>query len=229
MDEGRAMDVVCLYFSQAFKSISHSTLLEKPAAHGLDECTVLRVKNHLDSWAHRVLVNGVTFSWWPVTHGFHKGKRQKSGRMPLVISYHKSNVTERQGDNFQVAVHWSLAKVVLCSNTWLLRVVKDEAQYVSSWTSRPGFAFLKSPLKVLHTLVGSLKNVHSGPAPISRFHILFFLPGYYSILESHPNTEDGEYLQGINTAQKCTNWSNLNLPNPIHLEPLWKPRALTPV
>lgn len=156
MDEGRAMDVVCLYFSQVFKSISYSTLLEKLAGCGLDECTVLKVKNHLVSWAHRVLVNGVTFSWWPVTRGFHKGKRQKSERMSLVISYHKSNVTEREKDNLQVAVHWSLAKVVLCSNIWPLRVVKDEAQYASSWTSRPGFAFLKSHLEVLHTLVGSL-------------------------------------------------------------------------
>lgn len=99
------MDVVCLYFSQAFKGISHSTLLDELAAHGLDECIVLRVKNHLDSWAQSVLMNGVAFSWWAGTSGFHQGKRQNSEKMLLLISYHKSNVTEGERDNLGVALH----------------------------------------------------------------------------------------------------------------------------
>jgi len=45
VDEGKAVDVVYLDFSKAFDTVSHSILLEKPAAHGLDGCTLCYVKN----------------------------------------------------------------------------------------------------------------------------------------------------------------------------------------
>ena len=53
VDEGKAVDVVYLDivyldFSKAFDTVSHSILLEKLAAHGLDKCTLCWVKNWLD-------------------------------------------------------------------------------------------------------------------------------------------------------------------------------------
>ncbi|KAK4807586.1 hypothetical protein QYF61_015932 [Mycteria americana] len=59
VDEGKAVDVVYLDFSKAFDTVSHSILLEKLAAHGLDGCTLRWVKNWLDGWAQRAVVNGV--------------------------------------------------------------------------------------------------------------------------------------------------------------------------
>ncbi|KAK4819943.1 hypothetical protein QYF61_015843 [Mycteria americana] len=59
VDEGKAVDVVYLDFSKAFDMVSHSILLEKLAAHGLDGCTLHWVKNWLDGRAQRVVVNGV--------------------------------------------------------------------------------------------------------------------------------------------------------------------------
>ncbi|GAB0180519.1 hypothetical protein GRJ2_000517200 [Grus japonensis] len=44
VDEGEAVDVVYLDFSKAFDTVSHSILLEKLAAHGLDEHTLCWVK-----------------------------------------------------------------------------------------------------------------------------------------------------------------------------------------
>ncbi|TRZ11925.1 hypothetical protein HGM15179_015184 [Zosterops borbonicus] len=55
VDAGRAVDVVYLDFSKAFDTVSHSTLLEKLAAHGLDRGTLCWVRNWLDGWAQR---------WW---------------------------------------------------------------------------------------------------------------------------------------------------------------------
>ncbi|GAB0184593.1 hypothetical protein GRJ2_000924600 [Grus japonensis] len=44
VDEGKAVDVIYLDFNKAFDIVSHSILLEKLVAHGLDRCTLRWVK-----------------------------------------------------------------------------------------------------------------------------------------------------------------------------------------
>ena len=69
VDEGKAVDVAYLDLSKAFETISHSILLEKLAAHGLDGHTLSWVKNWLGRRAQRLVMNGVKSSWQIVTSG----------------------------------------------------------------------------------------------------------------------------------------------------------------
>ena len=63
VDEGKAVDVVYLDFSKAFGMASHSILLGKLAACGLERYTLLCVRNWLEGCAQWVVVNGVKSIW----------------------------------------------------------------------------------------------------------------------------------------------------------------------
>ena len=63
------MDVLYLDSSKVFDTVSHSILLEKVSVHGFNRYLSCWVKNWLDGWAQRVLVNGMKFSCQAFTSG----------------------------------------------------------------------------------------------------------------------------------------------------------------
>jgi len=63
VDEGRAVDVVCLDCSKAFDTDSHNILLGNLRKCGLDKWTVMQIENRLNARAQSVVISSTESSW----------------------------------------------------------------------------------------------------------------------------------------------------------------------
>jgi len=73
IDQGKPVEVVFFYFTNAFDTVTHSILLDKMSSTQPDTSITHWLNNWLTDQARRVLVNEVTSGWWPVTSGVLQG------------------------------------------------------------------------------------------------------------------------------------------------------------
>ena len=66
VDTGETVDVVYLYFSKVFDTVSHSILVGKLRKCGIDEWTLRWIENWLTGRAQGVMINGAESSWRPI-------------------------------------------------------------------------------------------------------------------------------------------------------------------
>jgi len=62
VDEGRALDIVCLDFTKAFITVSYKILIEEPMKYGPYEQTVRWIESWMNGHTQRVVISGTKSS-----------------------------------------------------------------------------------------------------------------------------------------------------------------------
>ena len=73
LDEGKQTDMLFLDFSKAFDSVNHNLLINKLQKLGFSGKLLLWITDYFKDWSQRVVLDGSTSDWVPVTFGVPQG------------------------------------------------------------------------------------------------------------------------------------------------------------
>ena len=148
IDAGHAVDVLYLDFAKAFDKVPHQRLLQKLRAHGITG----KVNSWIESWLsgrqQRVVINGMSSEWAPVTSGVPQGSVLGPTCFIIFINDIDEVVDIVNGFVFKFADDTKYGRTVICEED--RELMQNDIDRLLEWAERWQMEFNGKKCKVLH-------------------------------------------------------------------------------